>query len=394
VLSSSPQLGALYLQSEFWALTFTSGSIALIFSGHPAALFLAGMLMAVNPLTVKPLYLLESAALFTMAPDGHALELLSGFGVSALLLLTLYWKDGFFTWFTYHLKGLKLFNYTLKFSRNTGDKRRRRNLITFLPLLGWTFLPLLLPAALSPPQLSSGLWLLLSAGLLIVLIQYRFYRYHFTCLLPASILLYASSPFSLLHLSALLPILYTLSFFFFRDRETLDNRINRRIRHYHTRNCVARPIAEWIRKNTGDTDRILVVGSSMQIYVHSDRLSIYPQLFFTPEVISSNPEQEKTMKKTLAEYPPEIIIPDQNCLNWRMVEHLTKSSYRMVKSFQFNSEYFPVYKKNGSPAGGKAPANQNLFIECLRTDERGRIWNPMPTGFTLDPNPTTHESST
>ena len=350
--------------------------------------------MAVNPLTVKPLYILESAALFTMAPSGHAVELLTGFGISALLILAFYWKDGFFTWVTYHLNGWKLFNYTLKFSRESTNRRRIRNLVTFLPLAGGTFLPLLVPAALSPSPLPSGLWLLLSAGLLIVLVQYRFYRYHFICILPVSILIYSFNYIYIFHLLALIPILYTLSFFFFKDNKDLDNRINRKICHYHTRNCVSRPISEWIRKNTGVMDRILVVGSSMQIYVHSDRLSIYPQLFFTPEVISSNPEHERNMKNALANRPPEIIILDQNCLNWNMVEYLTKSSYRLTKAFQFNSEYFPVYRKSGSNAGGKVPANQDLFIECLQADERGHLWNPMPTKFTLDPNPTAHQSST
>lgn len=391
ILSSAPPLGALYLQAEFWALTFTCGSIALILSGHPAALFLAGLLMSINPLTVKPLYLLESAALLSLAPSDRLPLILSGFVLGSAFILSVYRKDGFFDWFAYHMKGWKVLNYPLKFSRDPSRKGQRRNLTVFMPVFGWTILPLLLPAVLSRSTLPSGLWFLLSAGSLIVLIQYRFYRYHFVCLLPATLLLYACAPFSFLHLAGLVPVMYTFSFFFFWDIETLDRRINRRIRHYHTRNCVSRPISKWIRENSAEHDRILVVGSTIQIYVHSDRFSIYPQLFFTPEVLASNPGQEDVMKRALAETPPEIIVPDQNCLNWAMVEHLTKHRYRLVQSFVSHSELFPVYRRAEKLFPGDPPLNQSLFIECLRTNEQGRTWNPIPGEGRTDPNPTVQE---
>jgi len=393
VLSSAPQLGGLYLQSEFWALTFTSAALALILSNNPFSAFAGGMCLAVNPLSVKPVYLVESMVLISLAPADLKAPVGTGFVACACLILLLYGKDGFLGWIPFHLKDRGMLKYFLKFNRRGSGRRRIRNLIVFFPVFFTVFPPLIAPALSNPQALPTRLWALAVAEGLIVVVQFRFFRYHFVTLLPGWVLLFACAPFSVLHLPGFIPVAYTLSFLFFKSREGLDRRLNGVIVHYHTRNCAARPIAEWIRENTSPRDRILVVGSTFQIYVHSERLSMYSRLFFTPEVTYSNPQSIRLMEKTLAGAPPKAIVLDQNCLNWKMVEYLTGSRYRFAKGFRWNSEFFPIYMKAES-VDRKAPENRELFIECLHVTEKRLLWNPMPRPGGIDPNPTAFCEST
>jgi hypothetical protein len=391
ILSSAPQLGGLYLQGEFWALSMTGAAICLILTGMPVLLFVGGCALAVNTMTVKPVYLFESVALLWFVPDGRIQPVIGGFLAGCAIMVLVLHKDGFTRSLPFQFKAKGFFSYWLGHNRKAknGKKRRLliRDLVVFIPVAAITMVPLILPAAASVKALPAACWVLLAAEWLIVFTQFRFYRYHFACMLPGAVFLYAGSPPSIWIAAGLIPLTYTISYLFFNDLESLDFRINRMIPHYHTRNIVAPAISRWIRSHTSASDRILIVGDTLQIYSLGARPTTYEPLYFCPMVYANSPAFGRLMQKCLETDPPEYILPMLNCLNWKTVRQLTQSVYRFHKGFVCNGEFFPIYGKKGHHAcNGEPPGD--LFIPCLRPTNQGLCWNPLPGDDQVDPNPT------
>jgi hypothetical protein len=237
-----------------------------------------------------------------------------------------------------------------------------------------------------------------AAGTLMVLIQLRFYAYHFLPLIvPLAFLagfawtLAADAWTKAFILGGLIGVYVELVLLSAKSRQDLNATVCRSIPHYGTRNEVAKTIGDLLLRLNRSKSPILVWGDTPQIYLYADCPAMYPYLEVTREALEPYDNKKQVLLDQLINRPPAYLVIMMNTVNWGKLHELTGLHYRRVSAVICGEEWFPIYKLVGHEPRGTDTFPEDfldIFIGCLLKKNGRQIFNPLPDNQGQDPNPT------
>jgi len=387
---------------------------------------LIGILGPVLFFLFKPTYILEwlACVLFYSLSQPHPAGIAAGFflGIGGIVLFSYTRQGNNFLWEIGSIFKARFYTYWLTYGRSKkkGDRKtgkKETSLQTDKTILKKTRYPFVKPAFLglscclffvmsgmfSSHEAAiwfSGVFFMAAMG---ILIQHRFYGYHFLALIPSSVMLGGMGYHSFGHnlwyqislCFCLIVLLKSLHWEVFSSPEQINRELFGMIEHYRVRNSVAHKISDILGVNFSDT--VLTWGDSPQLNLLLKTPSPLINQDVTHWGFKGNPYIVADLLLRCRKKPPAYIIPMIDNINWAYFVRITGLEYKKILAIQEGGESFPVYafdKRRDIPEleneileqiynkatqtndFGAHEIIDTLFMPCRKITAGGRqIWN-------------------
>lgn len=376
-LSLAPCLGSLFNQGEFWGLLPTSLMLFLSFSSDfPGRSELFGILLFVNPLLFKLTYIFESIVLLIFF-NGSPLHVFFGVSILGTTLFLLFSKTQILKGTIYSITHQNILNYFLRYGRDHFFDFKA--LFVFKNVIYILLFPLVVLIWYGDVFIIT----LLISQLVAIILQMRFYRYHFVVLIPSIVLLAGKADFYFVCIATIPPLVSFIVFLLMENDEKIDSIINKKIPHYHKRSVASKKVATWLREHTYETDLILTVGDTPQLHVLSGRMSPNYYLDFDPNAAEAASHLQDRLMIEVINNPPQYIVMMMNCLNWSYFNRRTGLFYEKCHSIEIGDETFSIFKLTDNKSQNDRITGK-LFLPCrFVSDDGKKIWNKTGVDYEL-----------
>ena len=368
-----------------------------------------GFLFLIQFFFFKPTYVFEwFAVALIVVLEGKIAGLFTGFMLSFILCVILsYSRFGKYFWDirNYFNSGLGLLVYWLKL-RNNSEIKCEKNANTcdeqksegkrinevfffFLSALPGIILLVLLGGGGTICSILNGNYLfplMLLGATVGLLIQWRFYPYHYIALVPSSIFTFAtgftngndvSIPLLFMAGTTALYLLINIIVNGFKKKEIFVSSLMKHLPHYSNRMLAAEKISEKILCRSDDW--MLQWGDTPQVNLLVGVPSPAGNESTTPWNWGLSNDKARQALSTTIDLKPKYLVLMIDNINFNTFSGSTGLYYKLIDTVYIENEAFRIFKLSRILEPNKKVSDDmkyDLFMECKKKEPNGRsVWN-------------------